>query len=194
MRVFVAVDLPDAVRDGVARTAGLLRARLAGVAGHSRITWVATDRLHLTVLFVGEVPPAVAHDIVTRLETPLAVRSFTLSTGALGFFPEHGRPRVAWLAIDEGAQGLAVLHGAVRDRLDGVPFRREDRSFSPHLTLARFGEPGFRGEREALAATTLPPCGRGLVDRVTLYESGLSPRGPDYRALAVTPLLPETAA
>ena len=113
--------------------------------------------------------------------------------GSIGTFPRGGRPQVIWLGIDRGADALAALHEAVQRRLADVPFRRESRAFSPHLTLARFKHGGTRADVERIARLPLEPVGGCTIDHVTLYESRLSPRGPAYTPLLVTPLAPEGA-
>jgi len=186
MRLFVAVDLPPAVHDWASDAAATLRSRLSGST--SRITWVASRRLHLTLVFLGEVADSVGEEITARLGTALEAPQFWIRLGAAGRFPPTGRPRVLWLGIEEGTRGVATAHGAVLTRLDGLAFRREDRSLAPHLTLARFKGGGSDSDRRAIASWSVGSSDRGLVDHVTLYRSRLSPRGPDYTALAQAPL------
>jgi 2'-5' RNA ligase len=69
-----------------------------------------------------------------------------------------------------------------------VPFRREGRPFSPHLTLARFRDGGTRSDRQRLAEVRFEPAGGCTIDHVTLYQSRLSRRGPTYTPLVATPL------
>jgi RNA 2',3'-cyclic 3'-phosphodiesterase len=95
---------------------------------------------------------------------------------------------VVWLGLDRGADALAALHEEVQRRLADVPFRRESRAFSPHLTLARFKHGGTRVDVERISRVALRPAGGCTIDHVTLYQSRLSPRGPTYTPLRVTPL------
>jgi RNA 2',3'-cyclic 3'-phosphodiesterase len=73
-------------------------------------------------------------------------------------------------------------------RLEGIEFRRESRPFSPHLTLARFKDGGSPADRERIASARLESAGECTIDHVTLYQSRLSPRGPTYTPLVVSPL------
>jgi 2'-5' RNA ligase len=189
MRLFVAVDIDDATRRRIEHMTDGLRRVVERAGRTARIAWVPPDRLHLTLQFVGEVSDAVGGEIVARLGAPFDRPPFELRFGPIGMFPSTGPPRVVWLGIEEGAGELVSLQASVARRLEGVPFRREPRPFSPHLTLARFKEGGTRADRNRIAGVPLEAAGGCTIDRVTLYRSRLSPRGPTYMPLASTPLL-----
>jgi 2'-5' RNA ligase len=188
MRLFVAVDIDDRTRGGVARAIDVLRTALEAAQSTARVSWVAPDRLHLTLQFIGQVSEDTAAAIEARLGPPFELPAFEMRLGSIGTFPPGGRPRVVWLALDRGADALAALHEEVQRRLADVPFRRESRAFSPHLTLARFKHGGTRVDVERISRVALRPAGGCTIDHVTLYQSRLSPRGPTYTPLRVTPL------
>ncbi len=194
MRLFVAVDLADGVRADVQQITVALRQRLERLKHATRIGWVSPDRMHLTLAFIGEVSDAVAGDVKARFVPPLRLSPFPIRMGRLGMFPPGGRPHVIWLGVNEGIEPLRRLHQEVLARLDGVPFDRDGRAFSPHLTLARFREPGTVSERQALADVPLPASMPSTVDHVTLYQSRLSPKGSIYTPLRQTSLLGEVVA
>jgi len=188
MRLFVAVDIDDRTRGGVARAIDVLRTALEAAQSTARVSWVAPDRLHLTLQFIGQVSEDTAAAIEARLGPPFELPAFEMRLGSIGTFPPGGRPRVVFLALDRGADALAVLHEEVQRRLADVPFRRESRAFSPHLTLARFKHGGTRVDVERISRVALRPAGGCTIDHVTLYQSRLSPRGPTYTPLRATPL------
>jgi RNA 2',3'-cyclic 3'-phosphodiesterase len=188
MRLFVAVDIDDRTRGGVARSIDVLRTALEAAQSSARVSWVAPDRLHLTLQFIGQVSEDTAAAIEARLGPPFELPAFEMRLGSIGTFPPGGRPRVVWLGLDRGADALAALHEEVQRRLADVPFRRESRAFSPHLTLARFKHGGTRVDVERISRVALRPAGGCTIDHVTLYQSRLSPRGPTYTPLRVTPL------
>jgi 2'-5' RNA ligase len=188
IRLFVAVDLDDAVRSEVAAMIEALRARCARRPGASQIRWVSPDRLHLTLLFIGSVPAETARQIAGRLTVPFDRSAFDIALGSLGTFPATGGPRVVWLGISEGAAALQAVAREATARLADVEFRREERPFSPHLTLARFKERGHARDRDALLAERVRAAGRWRIDHVTLYQSRLSPKGPTYVPVTVAPL------
>jgi 2'-5' RNA ligase len=188
MRLFVAVDIDDRTRGGVARAIDVLRTALEAAQSTARVSWVAPDRLHLTLQFIGQVSEDTAAAIEARLGPPFELPAFEMRLGSIGTFPPGGRPRVVWLGLDRGADALATLHEEVQRRLADVPFRRESRAFSPHLTLARFKHGGTRVDVERISRVALRPAGGCTIDHVTLYQSRLSPRGPTYTPLRATPL------
>ena len=187
MRLFAAVDISDDVRERAARAVEILR-RAVERSSSARVGWVTPERLHLTLEFIGEVPESVAADVVRRLEPPFAGPPFTLRFGSVGLFPPAGRPRVIWFGLDAGSEEFRQLRAEAVRRLDGVDYRREDRPFSPHLTVGRFREPGRPSDRALFTGADLPALGSCAVDRLTLYQSRLSPRGPAYTPILQVPL------
>ncbi len=192
MRLFVAVDLPDTPRAWAEQSAETLRARLSGSGG--RVVWVGAAQLHLTLVFLGEVSEATGMEAAARLGLPLATPSFILRLGGAGIFPAAGRPRVLWLGVDEGRAALIRLQQTVTDRLEGLPYRRESRPYSPHLTIARFRDGGTPADRRAVDGASLGSSEPALVDHVTLYQSRLTPRGSEDTARAQGRLAPPEAA
>ena len=181
-RLFVAVDIDDHTRAQVAAiAAGAARAAPA------RMTWVRPDRLHLTLEFFGETDPAAERQILSALVEPFPLAPFDLAFDAFGFFPPRGSPRVLWLGIATGLAELRRLHDMIERRLTPRAAPRD--VFHPHLTLARFRDRTARPHPAKLAKirASAGPC---RIDRVTLYESHLSPEGPTYSALAQAALNP----
>jgi 2'-5' RNA ligase len=187
MRLFVAAELDEAVRRQAAAVAATLRA--AGDAdGRRSVSWVAPENLHFTLQFIGEVEPDTAGRIVDGLSPSLDLPAFDVTIGGVGTFPPSGPPRVVWLGVTGGGAQLAALARAVNERLDALRVPREDRAFRAHLTLGRVKGPTGLRFREALAAARDTAVGRCTIDRVTLFESRLSPRGSTYAVVATSPL------
>ena len=191
MRLFVAIDLAGRVRRGLGSFAADLAGRLAAarLVPRGTATWVAEQNLHLTLRFVGEVDGDAGERMASSLGQPFDVAPFDVSLAGLGVFPPGGPPRVLWIGVTTGGDGLAALARAVEDRLVGLGVEPDQKPFSGHLTLARFKRPPERGLRDALASLAPPgPFGPCPVDHVTLYASVLTPSGPTYRSLARGPL------
>jgi RNA 2',3'-cyclic 3'-phosphodiesterase len=177
-RLFLAVDIDDATRTQVGRIASGLREALEP---NTKGSWVRPERMHLTLHFLGNVDDAFEQRLRETLSAPIAVAPFDVTFDGLGLFPERGSPRVLWLGVAEGLEPLRRLHAAF------VGLERTKESFTAHLTLARFRD---RVTRSALTGITRIPAfaGPSRIDRVTLYESRLSPAGPTYVRLAEAPL------
>jgi len=203
-RLFIAVDVDDVTRDAISRISSNLRDRLDA---RLRVSWVRTDRMHITLHFDGHADDRMERRIRDALADPLPEAPFSLSFEGLGFFPPRGLPRVVWLGVREGLAELRrvqqILVGRVivgrvivgRDLSRALPTRAlptplpSDQPFSPHLTLGRIRDRIPHGQMTEIASipASAGPC---RIDRVTLYESRLSPAGPTYLRLAEAPLTP----
>jgi 2'-5' RNA ligase len=185
MRLFVALEVPEPARREVRRRVAGLRERLP------RARWVNPDVLHLTLLFLGEVPPGQVAELAERLRRAFApFPELPLRLAGAGTFPA-GRPaRVAWIGVTappELAPLQAAAAQAAREAI-GAP-EPDERPFHPHVTLARCPSPWPRGAAEKFAAAFPGEIGPPFVAAGgVLVESRLSPRGPSYRDLAELPL------
>ena len=183
-RLFIAVDIDEPTREQIASIASGLRGR---VDARTKASWVRPERMHLTLHFFGSVEAPIEERVRAVLAQPIAEPVFDVSFEGLGFFPERGSPRVLWLGIHDGASALRRVHAVLDRRLASGPRVADERPFAPHLTLARFRD---RAPRAQIAEIGRIPAraGPARIDRVTLYESRLSPAGPAYLPLAEAPL------
>jgi len=188
VRLFVGVPLdPELARRG-GSFIDTLRSRVARLAPQARLSWVAPERLHLTLAFIGDVPESRTPAIRTALAQPAVVRQFPLELAGAGAFPLRGRPRVLWVGIHEGRESLMAVAGDVRTRLGEAGVALETRPFSPHMTVARVKEPAGLRPAALLEGLADAAIGRMTVDAITLFQSRLSPSGPSYHVLAQSPL------
>ena len=175
-RLFVAVDLPDAIKAIAAQAKTILESRVSGVR------WVEPNNVHLTLKFLGNCPDEQIDQIKNALDEAVApLSSFACVSGGLGAFPSLRRARVLWLGI-EAKPELAELSKAVEGSLEGLGFQAEKRAFSPHITLARLKSP--RPVDLSVAESTINTKHGFAVGAVTLFASHLSPKGPTYEGLA----------
>src|SRR5580700_6632492 len=129
MRLFVALDIDDAIRSRISRF-------LDGVQGFAPdARWLQPESLHVTLKFIGEKPEEELERIRRALET-IGASSLEMSFRGYGFFPGARAPRVFWVGI-EGGPKLTSLAGAVDETLARLDIPREEHAFNPHLTLAR---------------------------------------------------------
>ncbi len=180
MRLFVAVNLADALR------APLAAAQRQLAATGADVKWTDPAGFHLTLKFLGEVDEARLPQIEQAVAAAVAGQGpFDLHLRGMGGFPTARSPRVVWVAVTEGRFVLARLAGRLEEAFEPLGFEREKRPYSPHLTLGRVRTP--RG-RDPLAAklTELADADFGgmPVHAVHLMESRLSPRGASYRPAA----------
>lgn len=162
--------------------------RLRRVAG--AVGWVATENLHITLKFLGQVEVARLPSIEAALARAAAdVRPFELAFVGLGAFPAPTRPRVIWAGVAEGREPIARLAEGVERELGALGFAPEGRPFSAHVTLGRVREPRRDPKlAEALGAAAAERIGSMRVERVSLMRSELSPRGARYTEISAHPL------
>src|SRR5262245_51634019 len=136
MRLFVAVDLDEAARAAVA----VEQKRVAAALGDARksVRWVKPDHLHLTLVFLGEVPEEQAVTIAAAVGRPLDASSFDVTFQGIGVFPPHGPPRAVWIGVTDGAAELIELQRTLAERVAREGLALESRPFQPHLTLGRW--------------------------------------------------------
>ena len=182
MRLFVAIDLDEAARAAIADEQRRLKAAIGET--RSSIRWVRPDHMHLTLVFLGEVAEAHAPPIVDAINEPVTQASFDLGFGGIGVFPPRGAPSVLWVGAVTGARESIELQRELADRARRLGVALESRPFHPHLTLARWKTSRGADRARALAAGGDRVVAAIHVDRVTLYQSRLSPAGPSYTPLA----------
>ncbi|OWU84490.1 hypothetical protein ATO6_12450 [Oceanicola sp. 22II-s10i] len=180
MRLFIAIDPPDPVRDALEDVQDHLRA--------GRL--MDPETFHLTLAFLGETDETVAEDLHSELETLIAP-AFDLTLSGLGTFGSDW-PAVLWAGVADPGP-VTDLHRAIRARvrMAGIELPRE--RFRPHVTLARFRKRPQPGEADALvqflrahAAFRSPSF---TVDSFVLYHSTRTPEGPLHEELARYPLI-----
>ena len=181
IRSFVAILLPDALRDRLAATIEELRPLGTAVA------WVPPPNLHVTLQFLGPQTEERLDEAAAALEEAAArCAPLDLTVHGIGAFPGLERPRILWVGVAEGAALVRALQAQVADALAGRGFAREDRAWHPHLTIGRvFDERRWRREagpalRGALARAAGTRFGALRVTEVALMRSDLSPRGARY--------------
>jgi len=131
MRIFIALDIDDAVRQRIQRF-------MEGVSSFAPdARWVRPESLHVTLKFIGEKPNEIVEEIKRSLSS-IRSESFEITFRGYGFFPTAKAARVFWVGIDSGPQ-LVCLAKAVDNSTSIVGISKEDHPFAPHLTLARGG-------------------------------------------------------
>lgn len=187
MRLFVALTIPDEVKRSLAELREELGARLPS------LRWVRREGVHLTLSFLGEVPADRLNALRRALAgCPSGLAPQQLETSGLGVFPHQRAPRVLWAGFREPPEAVIELQRRVAEAMAGEGFPREQRPFSPHLTVGRFRRPLRRSERDLLAGLLQRDAGRSFgrftAHRLSLFRSILLPAGARYEELDGWPL------
>jgi 2'-5' RNA ligase len=182
VRLFTAVDLSRDTRDAIA--AEQRRVAAALTASRGLLKWVAMERAHLTLVFLGHVAGDAVPPLLAALAHDVDVAPFDVAFGGLGVFPPRGAPRVLWVGIREGLDKLRAVQREIAKRTAAHGIAVEQREFHPHITLGRWTSSMPSDRTRVLAAAQQATLAREQVWRATVYESRLSSSGAVYTALA----------
>ena len=185
IRTFIAVDLAVGVKDRLIALQEELGRSASGVK------WTRPENLHLTLLFLGEVAELEVVSICRVVQQRARKHGpFSLEVAGLGAFPNARRPKILWAGITDGVPELRALQADLEEGLlDLGCYRREDREYTPHLTLGRLSHddrakdwgPNLAKHAAWLGGTT-------SVDEVLVMASETRRGGPEYSVLGRGPL------
>jgi len=188
-RLFVAIELPEAVKQAIENTQDELRAALPAES----IRWTRREQFHLTMRFLGSVEAPQ----VDRLNEALR-RACTgsgelqLRAGRIGVFPGGRRPRVVWAGVDDGAGKLLLLQRSIEGATASFTNEPPQEKFTGHITLARCREIN-RTDAATLATLVDKMAARSFGEwtaaSVEVIRSQPTSRGSRYTTLASVSLV-----
>jgi len=184
MRLFFAIELGDDLLDLLEETTAPL------VAEAPELAWVARDKRHLTLKFLGDVDEAAVPRLTMAADRAAGRQaSLEMSVRELGAFPNFRRARVVWIGVEQDPR-LELLHHDLEEACVYEGFEVEGRPFRPHITLARVRTPLPVQRMRSLARVARSVRVRATVpvERITLFESTLAPSGARYRRVHAAPL------
>lgn len=183
MRLFVAIELDGRVRSALAEAQRALKPESDGVR------WVDPQQAHMTVKFLGEVSDDRVEEAAEAMtEAAAATASFDLEVAGCGCFPPRGPVRIVWAGVTEASGTLVRCAGRIEERFAEMGFPKEQRPYSPHITLGRVRQDRSAGRlRAAVEVQRLGPVAQS-VSSLTLMSSTLSPKGALYTPVAKSTL------
>ena len=194
IRTFLAVELSDALRVHLSTLQQELKLRLTRELSRDvRISWVQPTSIHLTIKFLGDIDEQLVAPMQDAMsEVVRGHCAIHVPLERLGVFPRLQQPRVLWVGPSEqwergdDAKRLVSLHRAIDDCCGTLNLAMDERSWSPHLTLARVKEGGrSMGRLLAQSGVMDRPLAMGSlpVDAIVLIKSELKPTGSLYTTL-----------
>lgn len=182
MRTFIAIELPQEIRDFLGRIQEQLKTSGADVK------WVNPENIHLTLKFLGEIDEKKMAKISEILNDIAENKnSFQIRISSLGAFPNMDFPRVIWVGIGQGDAETKAIAKELEEKIVRLGIPKEDRPFSSHITIGR--------TRSTLNREKLVRSLVSMEDKVekenltfsatkiTLFKSTLTPKGPIYETL-----------
>jgi len=179
VRTFICIELPREIRDRI----DALQDRLKRVGAD--VSWVRSGNIHLTLKFLGDVPPAKIRGICSVVENAVQGEGvFSVEVGGTGCFPSVRNPRVLWVGVGSATEALKHLQTSIEKGLEAIGCAREPRQFSPHLTLGRVKSQ--RNARRLVEALTEEGFAKlsFQAGEIVVMRSDLKSTGAAYTPLA----------
>lgn len=187
-RLFVAIPVPDAVREEMLR----VQRELQPLMARGVVRWAKPEQFHLTLRFLGDV----SSDRVAGLRDSLRVacageRVLPLRAQGVGFFPNARSPRVLWIGVNDAESRLGDLQRKIEAAVQPFTAEPGGERFAGHVTLGRFKQSGpseikaLTGHAETMKTRVF---GEWTAPAIELLRSELSPTGAHYSSLATFPL------
>ena len=188
LRTFIALNFPQEIITKAVKIIQYFKTQLPNGA----LKWSAIENLHLTIKFLGNIPENKLDQVKLILtDSTAGIPAFNIEVGGLGMYPNKHNPRAIWFGVTYD-QALLDIHHNLDQSLQQVNVEHDKREFSPHLTIARVNQRIPQETRQEIGRTfaqfKVTALGQARIDRIILYQSELTPKGPIYTPLMSQPL------
>jgi 2'-5' RNA ligase len=189
IRAFIAIDLTPDIQHQLDEVLKKYKNQLPDIP----IRWVSADNIHLTLKFMGDVSLSNLQILTDMIHAEVSTHhQFDISVGGSGAFPNVRQPRVIWIGV-EAPQELKAIQNGIEATTARLGYTREERAFSPHLTLGRVSRNAnsleIKSISKAIETTKVGFLGATCVQKVYLYRSDLQPTGAVYTQIFSSSLI-----
>jgi 2'-5' RNA ligase len=188
LRLFVAIQVPDAVREEIIR----VQRELQPLAPRGVVRWAKPEQFHLTLRFLGDVPSEHVGDLRESVRAVCAdAPALHLHAQGVGFFPNARSPRVIWIGVIDSENRLVDLQRKIEGAVRPFTTEPEGERFAGHVTLGRFKQFNRLEIKELTANAAAMKdrmFGEWTAREIEIIRSELSPTGARYTSLAAFPL------
>jgi RNA 2',3'-cyclic 3'-phosphodiesterase len=187
MRAFIAIELPQNIKDHISRLQDKLKKSGADVK------WVSPSNIHLTLKFLGEIDEKTRDGVCACLvEIAAHTPRYTVKLGSLGAFPGIQSPRIIWIGLSLGHDQTRSIADQLENNLEKYGIDRETRPFSSHITIGRVRSQKNKDDLvrciSGLESSMKENLGEFQAEKITLFKSTLLPQGPIYGIIQETNL------
>ncbi|ADQ14705.1 RNA 2',3'-cyclic phosphodiesterase [Halanaerobium hydrogeniformans] len=175
MRLFIAVNISERSRELIARKVKLLKKEL-----NPKLKWIKKENWHLTLKFLGECTEEQKEEIIEKLEE-IEIRTSLeyIQFNSLNAFPNLKEPRVIFLEVVKGSEFLEQCKEIIEREMIKLGFKRDDREFTAHLSLARNKKSASIDFKDIFLDKNFINI-YSKLNTISLYQSKLHPAGPEY--------------
>ncbi|MBN1870704.1 MAG: RNA 2',3'-cyclic phosphodiesterase [Candidatus Omnitrophica bacterium] len=184
IRTFIAIPLNTEIQQAISRVQERLKKH------DCSIKWVKPENIHLTLKFLGDVELEKIDTIKQKLESLFkGIGPVKLEMTQLDAFPSINHPKILWIGLKDDEQKISRQVSVLEDELGKLGFKKEERPFSPHVTIGRIRSPrNIQALSEAMSEYSFPAGLKQVIDCIILYKSTLTSQGPIYESLHETKL------
>lgn len=180
IRAFIAISLPPRIRELVVEVQE--RFHECG----KTLSWIKPENVHLTVRFLGNISEEKVPAIGEAIKKGIAdTHPFRMEIDEIGVFPNLKYPRVIWLGVEEATHTLIDLENRISDEMETLGFEREERKFTPHITLGWVKTYKKKNKIIEIIQSQGKIYGAEIaMESVELYRSDLKPTGAVHTVLS----------
>jgi RNA 2',3'-cyclic 3'-phosphodiesterase len=192
IRTFIAIELNELLH----RALGEVQEELKQERAARLVRWVAPESIHVTIKFLGDVDAERLYTLQRAVSAACTgIAQFGFELRGIGAFPNLQRPNVIWVGAQGQIEVAALLAEKIEAACAALGFPKEERPFTPHLTLGRVKrEASFDDKRivgEMISKAQVGIIGAVQVERVSVMKSELRPGGSIYTRLGAIELARE---
>lgn len=179
-RIFIALDISEEARNRIAEFSAELKRDFS----HLRVGWERPEKIHLTLKFLGDTSEKQLAQLGEAVKSAASgFAAFSLLMEKTGCFPSRKKAKILWIGLIDESGNLQNLQERLEEETGARGFEKENRSFKPHLTVARLREPERSGElTDAFLQKQFEPVSFE-VSAIVIYESKLQPAGSVYSVI-----------
>ncbi|NMB13760.1 MAG: RNA 2',3'-cyclic phosphodiesterase [Gallicola sp.] len=168
MRLFIAVELSQDTKNKLHR----LQKNLKGYINSGN--FIPKNNLHLTLKFLGDCTKEEKNKIIETLSVQTFARPFTMDIVKIGTFSNR-KAKILWAGVEKNP-ALVKLVSDIEQSLSELSFKKEQREYKAHITLARkiIWKEKIKKEIETISEP---------VSSFVLYESLFTKSGVQYKEI-----------
>ncbi len=183
MRLFIAINISKRCKKLITKKIKLFKKEI-----NENIKWVKNDNWHITIKFLGEVKKRNLPEIKKEIKYVKDMKKFYFQINHLGAFPNLDYPKIIYFGINKGENNLINIHKQIEDKLAALNYKKDERKFTPHLTIARGRKNTNYQKLSHLLRDFIKNKNNFIniysyVDRISLMQSTLTPEGPIYQEI-----------